>query len=77
MSDAEVCSKSYSYVFGPNWSCKSHLEAGDVLSKLFLALDQIYYRRLWPRYMADMHEMKTKHPATRKNLKMETSVTKI
>ena len=45
-----------------------HLEAGEALSKLFFALDRIKYKRLWPRYIADMHEMKTKHPATWKEL---------
>ena len=41
-----------------------HLEAGEALSKLFFAMDQIKYKRLWPRYIADMHEMKTSHPPT-------------
>ncbi len=45
-----------------------HLEAGDALSKLFFAFDRIKYKRLWPRYIADMHELKTKHPATWKEL---------
>ncbi len=36
-----------------------HLEAGEPLSKMFLK-----YKRVWPRYIADMHEMKTKLPAT-------------
>ena len=37
------------------------------LSKLFFALDRIN-KRLWPRYIADMHELKTKHPATWREL---------
>ena len=41
-----------------------HLEASEALSKLFLALDRTKYKRLWPRYIADMQELKTKHPAT-------------
>ena len=41
-----------------------HLEAGDALSKLFFLLDRIKYKRLWRSYIADMHEMKTKHPTT-------------
>ena len=45
-----------------------HLEAGEALSKLFFAFDRIKYKRLWPRYIADMHEMKTKHPVTWKEL---------
>ena len=45
-----------------------HLEARDALSKLFFALDRIKYKRLWPRYIADMHEMKTQHPATWREL---------
>jgi len=28
-----------------------HLEAGEALSKLSFAFDQIKYKRLWPRYM--------------------------
>ena len=45
-----------------------HLEAGDALSKLFFALDRIKYKRLWPRYIADMYEMKIKYPATWREL---------
>ena len=45
-----------------------HLEAGEALSKLFFAFNRIKYKRLWPRYIADMHELKTKHPATWKEL---------
>ena len=45
-----------------------HLEAGDALSKLFFALNRIKYKRLWPRYIADMYEMKTKYPATLREL---------
>ena len=33
-----------------------HLQAGEALSKLFFALDRIKYKRLWPRYNADMHD---------------------
>ena len=45
-----------------------HLEAGEALSKRFFAFDRIKYKRLWPRYIADMHELKTNHPATWKEL---------
>ncbi len=45
-----------------------HLQAGEALSKLFFALDRIKYKRLWPRYIADMHELKAKHPATWREL---------
>ena len=45
-----------------------HLEAGEALSKLFFAFDRIKYKRLWARYIADMHELKIKHPATWKEL---------
>ena len=31
-----------------------HLEAGEALSKMFFAMDRIKYKRLWPRYIADM-----------------------
>ena len=39
-----------------------HLQAGEAISKLFFAMDRIKYKRLWPRYIADMHELKTSHP---------------
>ena len=38
------------------------------MCKLFFAFDRIKYKRLWPRYLADMHEMKTKHPTTWREL---------
>ena len=41
-----------------------HLQAGEQLSKLFFAFDRIKYKRLWPRYIADMHDLRTKHPKT-------------
>ena len=31
-----------------------HLVAGKALSKMLLAMDRIKYKRLWPRYIADM-----------------------
>ena len=39
-----------------------HLEAGDAFSKLFFAMVRIKYKRLWPRYIADMHAPKIDHP---------------
>ena len=45
-----------------------HIEAGEALSKLFFVFNQIKYKWCWPRYIADMHELKTKHPATWKEL---------
>ena len=39
-------------------------QAGYALSKLSIAMDRIKYKRLGPQYIAYMHEMKTKHPAT-------------
>ena len=45
-----------------------HLQAGEALSKLFFAMDRIKYMRLWPRYIADMHELKTSHPETWREL---------
>lgn len=45
-----------------------HLQAADSLSKLFFAFDRIKYKRLWPRYIADMHDLKTTHPETWKEL---------
>ena len=41
-----------------------HLQAGEALSKLFFALDRIKYKRLWPRYIADMQELQISHPKT-------------
>jgi hypothetical protein len=41
-----------------------HLQAGEALNKLFFALDRIKYKRLWPRYIADMQELKRTHPET-------------
>ena len=45
-----------------------HLEAAEGLSKLFFAFDRIKYKRLWPRYISDMHDLKAKHPKTWKEL---------
>ena len=54
-----------------------HLEAGEALTKLIFTFDRLKYKHLWPRYLADMHEMKTKHPATWKELENgNISVTK-
>lgn len=54
-----------------------HLQAGEALSKLFFAMDRIKYKRLWPRYLADMKELKTKHPDTWRELEEGSiSVTK-
>jgi len=41
-----------------------HLQAGEALSKLFLAMDRLKYKQLWPHYIADMHALKTDHPDT-------------
>jgi len=41
-----------------------HLEAGEGLSKIFFAMDRIKYKRLWPRYIADMYDLRTDHPNT-------------
>ena len=54
-----------------------HLVAGEALSKFFFAMDRIKYSRLWPRYIADMHELKISNPDTWKELKEgNISVTK-
>ena len=54
-----------------------HLEAGETLSKLFFARDRIKYKRLWPRYIADMHALKIDHPETWRELEESNiSVTK-
>ena len=54
-----------------------HLQAGEALSKLLFAMDRLRYKRLWPRYIADMHALKTDHPDTWKELEEgNISVTK-
>ena len=54
-----------------------HLEAGEALSKLFFAMNRIKYKRLWPRYIADMHALKIDHPETWSELEESNiSVTK-
>ena len=41
-----------------------HLAAGEQLSKLFFSMDRIKYKRLWPRYLSDMHDLRTTYPDT-------------
>ena len=54
-----------------------NLEAGEALSKLFFATDRITYKRLWARYIADMHALKIDHPETWRELEESNiSVTK-
>ncbi len=54
-----------------------HLQAGEALTKLFFALDRIKYKRLWPRYIADMHDLMRSYPETWKELQNgNISVTK-
>ena len=54
-----------------------HLQAGEVLSKLFFAMDRLKYKRLWPRYLADMNSLKTNHQDTWRELEQgNISVTK-
>jgi hypothetical protein len=54
-----------------------HLEAGEALSKLFFAFDRIKYKRLWPRYIADMYALKQNHPDTWQEFETENiAVTK-
>lgn len=55
-----------------------HLQAGEALSKMFVAMDRIKYKRLWPRYIADMHALQTDHPETWRELQAggNISVTK-
>jgi len=42
-----------------NADLELHLKAGEQLSKLFFAFDRIKYKRLWPRYIADMYDRRT------------------
>ncbi len=54
-----------------------HLQAGEALNQLFFAMDRIKYKRLWPRYIADMYMLKISYPETWKELeKGNISVTK-
>jgi hypothetical protein len=54
-----------------------HLEAGEALSKMFFAMDRIKYKRLWPRHIADMYDLRTNHPNTWRELEAgNISVTK-
>ena len=46
-----------------------HLQAGEELSKIFFSMDRIKYKRLWPRYLADMKELQQKFPDTWEELK--------
>ena len=45
-----------------------HLEAGEALSKMFFAMDRKKYKRLWPRYIADMYSLRSSHPITWREL---------
>ena len=47
-----------------NAELELHLQAGEHLSKLFFAFDRIKYKRLWPRYITNMHDLRTNNPAT-------------
>ena len=40
------------------------LAAGEQLSKLFLSMNRIKYKRLWPRYISYMHDLRTTYPDT-------------
>ena len=51
-----------------NANMELHLAAGELLSRLFFSMDRIKYKRLWPRYISDMHDLKTKYPETWKEL---------
>lgn len=60
-----------------NADLELHLQAGEALSKLFIAMDRMKYKRLWPRYIADMHDLRTNHPQTWEELQAgNISVTK-
>ena len=45
-----------------------HLATGEQLSMLFFSMDQIKYKRLWPRYLAVMHDIASKYSETWKEL---------
>ena len=60
-----------------NADLELHLQAGEALSKVFFSMDRIRYKRLWPRYIADMRDLKTNYPQTWKELQTgNISVTK-
>lgn len=44
-----------------NADLELHLQAGEALSKLFFAMGRIKYKRFWPRYIVDMHDLSTIH----------------
>ena len=58
------------YFVAASWNADLHLhlQAGEALSKLFFAMDRLKYKRLWPRYIADIHSLKTDHPDTWREL---------
>ena len=41
-----------------------HLEAGEELSKMFFDMHRIKYKRLWPRYITSMYDLRINHPST-------------
>ena len=54
-----------------------HLQAAEALNKFFFAFDRIKYKRLWPRYITDMYDLRINHPDTWKELEAgNLSVTK-
>jgi len=52
-----------------NADLELHLQAGEQLNKLFFAFDRIKYKRLWPRYITDMYDLRTNHPKTWEELR--------
>ena len=60
-----------------NADLELHLQAGEQLSRLFFAFDRIKYKRLWPRYITDMQDLRNNHPQTWDEMKAgNISVTK-
>ena len=41
-----------------------HLAEGEQQLKLFFSMDRMKYNRLWPRYIYDMHDLRTTYPDT-------------
>ncbi|KAJ4946949.1 hypothetical protein JOQ06_008992, partial [Pogonophryne albipinna] len=54
-----------------NADLELHLQSGEALSKLFFSMDHIKYKRLWPRYITDMHDLRINHPQTWEELHAE------
>ena len=53
-----------------------HLEAEEALSKMLFAMEIKRYKRLRPRYIADMYDVRTNHPNTWRKLEVGNIISK-